>query len=51
MSPMSDEPKHKIKDLELFQKGREKIGGLILEGMKTTAALILIGWWRIEENS
>jgi len=29
-------PKHTISDSEKFQKGREKIGGLILEGMKAT---------------
>ena len=29
-------PKHTIRDSEAFQKGREALGGIILEGMKTT---------------
>ena len=29
-------PKHSISDAKKFQEGREKIGGLILEGMKAT---------------
>jgi len=29
-------PKHTISDAKKFQKDREKLGGLILEGMKTT---------------
>jgi len=29
-------PKHTIFDSEKFQKGREKLGGFIVEGMKTT---------------
>lgn len=34
----SDEfkPKHTIRNSNAFQKGREKLGGLILKGMKTT---------------
>jgi len=29
-------PKHSIRDSNAFQRGREKLGGLILRGMKTT---------------
>ncbi len=33
---MDFKPKHTIFDSEKFQRGREKLGGLILEGMKAT---------------
>jgi len=33
---MSNKPKHTIRDNEAFRKGREGLGGLILEGMKIT---------------
>jgi len=29
-------PKHTISDSEKFQRGREKLGGLIVDGMKAT---------------
>jgi len=41
-------PKHTISDSEKFQKGREKIGGLIHEGMKTTGGTDLD--WIIERK-
>jgi len=41
-------PKHTISDSEKFQKGREKLGGLILAGMKTTGGTDID--WMIEHR-
>jgi len=41
-------PKHTIFDSEKFQKGREKIGGLILEGMEATGGTDID--WMIEHR-
>ena len=41
-------PKHTIKDIELFAKDKAKVGGLILEGMKTTGGTDID--WLIEHR-
>ena len=45
---MEFKPKHTITDSKKFQEGREKIGGLILEGMKITGGTDID--WLIEHR-
>lgn len=46
--PEEFRPKHTISDSVRFQKDREKLGGLILEGMKTTGGTDID--WIVEHN-
>ena len=45
---MDFKPKHTLSDSGKFQKDREKLGGFILEGMKTTGGTDID--WLIEHN-
>jgi len=45
---MEFKPKHTIFDSDKFQKGREKLGGFILEGMETTGGTDID--WLIERR-